>query len=54
MVDQDTPIIFIQQMLGHRSLNSTKNYINPHFVRNKNFEIQEIKNILNIIKEKYQ
>ncbi|MFJ7738789.1 tyrosine-type recombinase/integrase [Lysinibacillus sp. NPDC097287] len=52
MADEDTPINFIQQMLGHKSIQSTKSYINPHYLRNKNLRIPENQLVLNRLKER--
>jgi len=41
MADEDTPITIIQQLLNHKSFKSTMGYINPHYVRNKNFTVKE-------------
>ena len=52
MADEDTPINIIQQLLGHKSIQSTKGYINPHYVRNKNLKIPENQMVLDGLKEK--
>lgn len=46
MADEGTPITIIQQLLGHKSVESTKGYINPHYVRNKNLRLPENQIIL--------
>lgn len=51
MADEETPIILIQQLLGHKSIKSTMGYINPHYVRNKNFNMPENKIVLKGLKE---
>lgn len=50
MADENTPITFIQQLLGHKSINSTKLYINPHYVRNRDINIPENQQILDFVK----
>lgn len=52
MADQETPIDIIRQLLGHESLSATKAYINPHYVRNKNFKMPENKIISSFLIEK--
>ena len=52
MADEDTSIIIIQQLLGHKNIQSTKNYINPHYVRNKNLVIPENQLVLDGLKER--
>ncbi|MCR8852863.1 tyrosine-type recombinase/integrase [Lysinibacillus fusiformis] len=53
MADQETPLDIIRQLLGHESLASTKGYINPHFIRNKHFNIPENEIIIEFLKKKY-
>lgn len=52
MADEDVPILFIQQMLGHENISATEGYINPHYVRNKNFNMPENQQVLKALKEK--
>lgn len=52
MADQETPIDVIRQLLGHGSLTTTKQYINPHYVRNKDFKAPENKLILDYLNQK--
>lgn len=52
MADENTPITFIQQLLGHKSINSTKLYINPHYVRNRGINILENQQVLDFLKDK--
>lgn len=52
MADQETPLDIIRQLLGHESLSATKTYINPHYVRNKNFNMPENKIISSFLKDK--
>lgn len=41
MADEEISITVIQQLLGHKSIESTMGYINPNYVRNKNFKVKE-------------
>ncbi|MGB2872976.1 tyrosine-type recombinase/integrase [Psychrobacillus psychrotolerans] len=52
MADQGTAIDIIRQLLGHESLTTTKQYINPHYVRNKDFDAPENKLILDYLNQK--
>lgn len=52
MADQGTPIDVIRQLLGHESLITTKQYINPHYVRNKDFNAPNNKMILEYLNQK--
>lgn len=52
MADEDTPITIIQQLLGHKNIQSTKGYINPHYVRNKNVKIPENQLVLDGLRTK--
>lgn len=49
MADENTPITIIQQLLGHKSIKSTKGYINPHYVRNKNFFVEENQLLIEVL-----
>ncbi|WP_391204420.1 tyrosine-type recombinase/integrase [Psychrobacillus sp. L4] len=52
MADEGTPIDVIRQLLGHESLNTTKQYINPHYVRNRDFNAPDNKLILDYLNKK--
>ncbi|MFJ5792693.1 tyrosine-type recombinase/integrase [Lysinibacillus sp. NPDC093197] len=52
MADQGSPIDIIRQLLGHESLITTKEYIHPHYVRNKNFHIPNNELIFDYLKKK--
>ena len=52
MADEDVPLLFIQQMLGHESISATEGYINPYYVRNKDFNMPENQQVLEALKEK--
>lgn len=52
MADQGSPIDIIRQLLGHESLITTKEYIHPHYVRNKNFHIPNNEFIFDYLKKK--
>nr|WP_255731426.1 site-specific integrase [Solibacillus sp. MA9] len=52
MADQGAPMDIIRQLLGHESLITTKEYINPHYVRNRNFIIPNNELILDYLKKK--
>lgn len=52
MADQGTPIDIIRQLLGHESLQATKMYINPHYVRNKHIVMPENQIVINYMKNK--
>ncbi|VDG98081.1 Tyrosine recombinase XerD [Lysinibacillus sphaericus] len=52
MADQETPIDIIRQLLGHESSNMTKLYINPHYVRNKNFNKADNQILIDYLKNK--
>ncbi len=52
MADQGTPIDVIRQLLGHESLITTQQYINPHYVRNKDFNAPNNKLILDYLNQK--
>ncbi|MFJ7932943.1 tyrosine-type recombinase/integrase [Sporosarcina sp. NPDC096371] len=52
MADQGTPLDIIRQMLGHKSVSTTKGYINPHYVRNKNFNMPKNQIITDYLKGK--
>lgn len=52
MADQGSPIDIIRQLLGHDSLITTKGYIHPHYVRNKNFDIPNNKLMYDYLKKK--
>lgn len=54
MADENTPITFIQQLLGHKSISSTRIYINPHYVRNNNINIPENKQVIDFLKNKIE
>lgn len=51
MADENTPITIIQQLIGHRSLASTEGYINPNYVRNRDFIINENELIWSAMRE---
>jgi integrase/recombinase XerD len=52
MADEQTPILIIQQLLGHKSIKSTKSYINPHYVRNRNVTVYENRLVLDEFKNR--
>ena len=52
MADQEMPLDIIRQLLGHENINTTKIYINPHYVRNKNLNIPENEIINSFLKKK--
>lgn len=56
MADENISITVIQQLLGHKSIKSTRGYINPNYVRNMNFKVKENEIVLdglrNILKVK--
>lgn len=52
MADEGTPITIIQQLLGHKSVESTKDYINPHYIRNKNLKLPENQLVLDGLRER--
>lgn len=52
MADQGTPIDIVRQLLGHESLIATKEYIHPHYIRNKQFNIPENKLMYDYLKKK--
>jgi len=54
MADQATPLDIIRQFLGHESLSSTRGYINPHYIRNKDFKMPENKIIIDYINSKHR
>lgn len=51
MADEDTPITVLQQLLRHKDIKSTMDYINPHYVRNKNFAVKENQLVLDGLKK---
>lgn len=52
MSDEGTPITIIQQLLGHKSIESTEGYINPHYVRNKGLKLPENQQVLDGLRER--
>lgn len=52
MADEGTPIPIIQQLLGHKSIESTNGYINPHYIRNKNLKLPETQLVLDGLRDK--
>ena len=41
MYESSADISIIQQLLGHAGVNTTKQYVRPHYVRNYNVKIKE-------------
>jgi len=52
MNEQGTPLDVIRQLLGHDSLQATKMYIDPHYVRNEDIVMPENQIIINYLKNK--
>ncbi|KGP73747.1 tyrosine-type recombinase/integrase [Pontibacillus yanchengensis] len=50
LANEDTNVLIIQQLLGHKSIKATMGYINPHYIRNKRIEIKENDEFFNKIK----
>ena len=45
MVESGGNILIIQQLLGHKTINSTKTYVHSHYLRNQGLVIKENKNV---------
>lgn len=52
MYESGTDLAILQQLLGHDKINSTKNYVQSHYVRNYNIKISENQKLYEKIKER--
>jgi len=52
MIESGASILEVQQLLGHSDVITTKGYVHPNLVRNKNITIQENDEIFHFVKKR--